>query len=365
MIDNKIHVAQIIGRVNEGGIEGVISSLCANIDHSKVVIDFYACGSCNQLNKEKVERYGGRFFQIPPYKKLGKFKKALREAFKSNHYDIVHSNMNSLNFLALNEAKKAGIKIRIAHSHSTSNKKEFLHHIIKSFLKPFAKKGATHFFACSKLAGDWLFGKKTKYYLINNGADFSRFAFNVVKREEIRKELGIDSSSKVLGHIGRLEPQKNHFFLLKIYEEVLKTNPNTYLILIGKGKLKDKILSYISSHNLDKVKFLDAISRPEDYYQAMDAFILPSLYEGLPVVGSEAQVNQLKCFFSDEITKEAKLIDSTEFISIKKGEKPWADSINKFLASNIIREKEKVDDSYDIKNVSKYLLSLYQEFLKQ
>ena len=98
MIDNKIHVAQIIGRVNEGGIEGGISSLCANIDHSKVAIDFYACGSCNQLNKEKVEKYGGRFFQIPPYKKLGKFKKALSESFKNNHYAIVHSNMNSHNF---------------------------------------------------------------------------------------------------------------------------------------------------------------------------------------------------------------------------------------------------------------------------
>lgn len=362
---DKIRIAQVLGRALNGGVESTIVNMIQNIGLNKVEVDFYVCGSCDVINKEVAESLGGHFYEIPPYKKLGKFKKALREAFKSNHYDIVHSNMNSLNFLALNEAKKAGIKIRIAHSHSTSNKKEFIHHISKSFLKPFAKKGATHFFACSKLAGDWLFGKKTKYYLINNGADFSRFAFNLVKRDEIRKELGIDSSFKVLGHIGRLEPQKNHFFLLKIYEEVLKTNPNTYLILIGKGKLKDKILSYISTQNLDKVKFLDTISRPEDYYQAMDAFVLPSLYEGLPVVGSEAQVNQLKCFFSDEITKEAKLIDSTEFISIKKGEKPWADFINKFLASNIIREKEKVDDSYDIKNVSKYLLSLYQEFLKQ
>ena len=365
MATNKIRVAQIIGRVNEGGIEGVISSLCSNIDHDKVAIDFYVNGTCNQLNEEKVKAYGGRLFQIPPYKKLGKFKKALREAFKNNHYDIVHCNMNSLNFIALGVAKKCGIKVRIAHSHSTSNKKELLHHIIKSFLKPFGKKNATHYFACSKLAGDWLFGKKTKYYLINNGADFSRFIFNKVKRDEIRKELGIDESSKVLGHIGRLEPQKNHFFLLKIYEEVIKTNPNTYLILIGKGKLKDKIPSYISSHKLDKVRFVDTVSKPEDYYQAMDTFVLPSLYEGLPVVGTEAQVNQLKCFFSDEITKEAKLIESTEFISIKQGVKPWADSINKFLSSNVVRENYKVDESYDIKNVSKYLLSLYEEFLSK
>ena len=364
-MSDKIRIAQVLGRALNGGVESTIVNMIQNIDLNKVEVDFYVYGSCDVINKEVAESLGGHFYEIPSYKKTHKFKKSLYKAFKNRHYDIVHSNLNTLNYLVLAQSKKAGIKVRIAHSHSTSNKKELLHHIIKSLLKPFGKKNATHYFACSKLAGDWLFGKKTKYYLINNGADFSRFIFNKVKRDEIRKELGIDEFSKVLGHIGRLEPQKNHFFLLKIYEEVIKTNPNTYLILIGKGKLKDKILSYISSHKLDKVRFVDTVSKPEDYYQAMDAFILPSLYEGLPVVGTEAQVNQLKCFFSDEITKEAKLIKSTEFISIKQGVKPWADSINKFLSSNIVRENYKVDESYDIKNVSKYLLSLYEEFLSK
>lgn len=365
MIDNKIHVAQVIGRVNEGGIEGIISSLCENIDHSKVVIDFYACGSCFLLNKEKAEKYGGKYYEIPPYKKLFKFKKMLRKYFKENNYDIVHANMNSLSFLALSQAKKAGIKIRIAHSHSTSNKKELVHHIIKKILKPFARKGATHFFACSKYAGEWLFGKKTKFYIINNGVDFSRFAFNEVKRNEVRKELGIEPNAKVLGNIGRLDPQKNHMFLLEIYEKVVQKYKDTYLLLIGKGDLKDKILSYIKEHHLDKAKYLGTLPNPEDYYQTMDAFVLPSLYEGLPVVGVEAQANKLKCFFSNEVTPEAKLIEDTEFLPINEGIEPWVNAISKHFEKNELRTTSKVDETFNVKKVSEYLLSLYTEFVNQ
>ena len=365
----KIKVAQVIGNIAEGGIEVMVTNLFRNIDHSQVEFDFFVPNTSVVLNKDEIEKYGGKVFIVPSVKHPLKYQKELKKLFLKEKYDIVHANMNTLSFLPLRVAKKANIRVRISHCHSTTNKKEHLRHIIKILLKPFAKKYATHYFACSELAGRWLFGDKTfdngDVYIVNNGIDLQKFAFNIDVRELIRKQLNISESTKVIGHIGRFAPQKNHPYLIKIYEEISKRDEDVALLMVGTGKDLDKIKEEVKAKELKNIHFVGPISNPYDYYQAMDVFVLPSLYEGLPVVGVEAQANGLKCFFSDEITKEAKILDQTEYLGIKGSPSIWAERIESyFLNRKDVRCMNNSFDSYNIRIIASNMLETYKKYLK-
>ncbi len=367
--DNLLRVAHVIGNISEGGIEVMMTNFYRNIDHSQVVFDFIVPNTSVVLNKEEIESYGGKVFIVPSVKKIFSYKKALKKIFSNNHYDIVHASMNALSFIPLKAAKKCDIPVRISHSHSTSHKKEHFRHIIKSMLRPFSKKYATHYFACSEKAGRWLFGNKVvnegNVYYINNGIDLNKFKFDETKRSFIRNELDIGDLS-LLGHIGRFAPQKNHPYLIKIFEDISKINPNVGLLMVGSGQDLEKIKKDVEVKGLKNIFFIGPVSNPNDYYQAMDCFVLPSLYEGLPVVGVEAQANGLKCFFSSEVTPEAKLLQETEFLSIKENSKVWAEEINKYLtARNALRISNIQLEKYDINNISAYMLSLYKIFVNE
>lgn len=370
MGEKKIKVAQVIGNIAEGGIEVMITNLYRNIDHEEVEFHFFVPNTSVVLNQEEIEKYGGKVFIVPSVKHIFKYQKTLKRKFKENKYDIVHVNMNALSFIPLKAAKKAGIPIRISHCHSTTNKKEHIRHLIKLVLRPFSRKDATHFFACSEFAGRWLFGNKlfnkNKVYIVNNGIDLNKFAFNEQKRDLIRKQLGISPNIKVVGHIGRFAPQKNHPYLIKIYEELSKIDSEVALLMIGSGKDLDNIKAEVENKHLKNVHFVGPISNPYDYYQAMDVFALPSLYEGLPVVGVEAQANGLKCFFSDEITREAKILDQTEYFGIKGDPAIWAEKIeNYFKNRKTIRDLNNSFASFDIKAIAANMLEKYKEYLKE
>ena len=215
-MENKIiRVAQVIGHAGTGGVESCIMNYYKHIDKTKVQFDFFVESDSKIIDKEKIEAMGGKIVIIPPYTKLGKYIKELKRLFKEGKYDIVHSNMNALSVFTLYAAKKAGIKIRIAHSHSTTNKKEWKKNLVKKVLKPFSKKYPTHYFACSELAGRWLFGNKCfdnkKVYIVNNAVDVERFAFNENVRQETREKYNLEGKT-VVGHIGRFMTQKNHHF---------------------------------------------------------------------------------------------------------------------------------------------------------
>lgn len=368
MSDNKIKVAQVIGNIAEGGIEVMITNLYRNIDRNEVEFHFFVPNTSIVLNKEEIEKLGGKIFIVPSIKHFFKYQKTLKQIFTQNKYDVVHVNMNALNFIALKAAKKASVPVRISHCHSTSNKKEHLRHLVKTMLRPFSRKYATHYFACSEFAGRWLFGNKivneNKVYIVNNGIDLNKFAFDKDKRELIRNQLNIKPSTKVIGHIGRFAPQKNHSYLIKIYEELSKLDNDIALLMIGSGNDKNKIEEEVKTKELKNVYFVGPISNPYDYYQVMDVFVLPSLYEGLPVVGVEAQANGLKCFFSDEITKEAKILNQTEFLGIKGSASIWAERIKSYLDSNKeIRNLNNSLDVFDIKVISSNMLKEYKKYL--
>lgn len=369
MVDNKIHVAQIIGRVAEGGVEKMVTNLYQHIDHSKVVFDFFVENTSLVVNEEEINKFGGRVIIIPSIKKFFKFNKCLKKNFKENNYDIVHSNMNTLNVFSLRIAKKCGIKIRISHSHSTSHRKEFIRHVLKQLLRPFSKVYATHYIGCSTLAGKWLFGKKAfnngKVEIISNAINLSQFAFDEKPRLDIRKQLGIPNNSKVVGHIGRFCKQKNQEYLVNVFSELHKINSNVFLLMIGSGEDKDCIESIVKNKNLSNVIFTGPVSNPSDYYNAMDCFALTSIYEGLPVVGVEAQANRLKCFFSMNVTKECLLLDETERLPLKIEPSVWAEHINNFFKTQVLRVDGKLDDKYDINVMSNKLLKLYERYLEE
>ena len=369
MVDNKIHVAQVIGRVTEGGVEKMITEIYKHIDRTKVVFDFFVENTSIIVNKEELENLGGKVFIIPSYKHYFKFKKTLKKYFLDNKYDIVHVNMNSLSFIALKVAKKCGIKVRISHSHSSSNKKEFKKHLLKMLLRPFAKRNATHYFACSELAGRWLFGNKLydsgKIEIINNAIDIDKYRYNSLFRKEIRDRLHIPEDSKVIGHIGRFCKQKNHEYLINIFKDVQTKLPDAHLLLVGDGELFDQIKEYVRTSGVKNVIFVGPTTEAYKFYNAMDIFVLPSLYEGLPVVGVEAQANMLKCLFSTEVTEEAKLLDTTEFLELSTGPDEWSNKIVDFLSRSSKRNNAGFSDKFDIKKISSRILNLYKTYLNK
>lgn len=372
-MENKvIKVAQIIGRTNNGGVENFVLNYFLNIDKSKVQFDFFVENECEMLNRNIVESNGGRIFIIPKYKDMKEYQKELKEIFIREKYDIVQANNNSLSPFALRAAKHAGIKIKIANSLSSTNKQEGKRYIIKNILKTFSRRYPTHYFACSNLAGTWLFGKSIvknpKYYLVRNAVEIEKYTYKKDVREELIKKHNLQDRL-VIGTIGRLEVQKNQTYLLDIFKEIHNFNNKAFLVIIGDGVLKEELEKKISKLNLvndvliltsSEVGVRGAASK---YYSLFDAFVLPSLYEGLPTVGVEAQIAALPCFFSDVITKETTISSKCHYISLNESPKKWAEIILNNLTSN--REIEESVYAYDIKTQAKNLEELYKKIVME
>ena len=285
-LDEKIIVAHIMGKWNGGGVESVVMNYYKNIDRNRIQFHFLCDEDSTDIPYEEIEKLGGKVIVIPPYQKLFKYQKELYRIFKENNYKIIHSHINALSVFPLRIAKKAGVPIRIAHSHSTSNKKEWKKNILKMILRPFSKLYANNYFACTEYAGKWLFGKKVverkELNVINNAIDLKKFEFNENTRKALREELGIKDDTLIIGHVGRFMKQKNHEFLVEVFNEVYKKNQNTLLILIGQGPLLSEIKEKAINLNIeDKIKFIGQVTDVEKYYNIMDIFLFPSIYEGL------------------------------------------------------------------------------------
>ncbi len=369
MKQEPIRIAQVIGKWIGGGVEAVVMNYYRHIDKSKIQFDFICDEDSTNIPYEEIERLGGKVILIPPYQKLFRYHKELKRVLKEGNYKIVHSHINTLSVFSLFAAKCAKVPVRIAHSHSTTNKKEKKKNLMKQVLKPFSKLFATDYMCCSELAGRWLFGDKLynegKIYLLNNAIDLQKFEYNEKIREEVRKELNIGEKTFVMGHIGRFVTVKNHKFLIEIFNEIYRENENSILLLAGQGPLKEKIEQKVKEMKLDKVvKFLGQRNDANRLYQAMDVFVLPSLYEGLPVVGVEAQAAGLLCIFSDDMTKETKVLETTTFLSLNEGEKKWADTIcnatKQFERKNTLSEM--TQKGFDIQKEAKKLEGIYIKF---
>lgn len=368
--EEPIRIPQIVGKWLGGGIEAVVISEYLAMDKSKIQFDFICDEDSTNIPYDLIEKNGGRVIIIPPYQKAFKYHKELKKVLKENNYKIVHSHISTMSVFSLFAAKCAGVPVRIAHSHSTTNKKEKKKNLMKQVLRPFSKVFATNYMCCSELAGRWLFGNKEydkgNVYLLNNAIDLDKFKYDEKLRKKKRKELGIKDDTLVIGHIGRFVAQKNHTFLIDIFNEIYKKNNNSILLLAGQGPLMEDIKNKVKDLNLDdSVKFLGQRNDANELYQAFDVFLLPSLYEGLPVVGVEAQAAGLLCYLSDDMTKETKVLDITKFMSLNNTPEEWADNILDDIKKykRIDTSKEMTAKNFNIKEEAKkleeYYLNLY------
>lgn len=370
-MSKKIKVAQIIGRTNNGGVENYILNYYTAIDRSQVEFDFLVSNECDIVNEKSISSLGGRLVRIPGYMNIVKYEKTLIEILKKNQYDIIQANNNALSCLSLFAAKKAGYKVRIANSLSTTNSKEGVRFLLKSVLRLFSKSYATHYFACSDLAGEWLFGKDIKennnYFKINNAVITSRYQFRKDMREQLKQKHNLVGKT-VVGTIGRLEEQKNYSFLLDVFSAYREKNKDSHLIIIGDGEQREQLLEKAETLNMkDNISILSSADvgvrgAASSYYSLFDVFVLPSLYEGLPTVGIEAQIADLPCIFADTITTEVKNSDSVYFLSLDATPGEWADLIlnieTKTRSTNVVCE------AHDIDIQARRLLDTYKKILE-
>ena len=363
-----IIVAQIMGKWVGGGVESVIMNYYRHLDHSKVQFDFICDEDSTRIPYDEIKKLGGRVFLVPKYQNLPKYLKALEKLFKENQYRIIHSNINTLSVFPLYAAKKAGVPIRISHSHSTSNPKEWKRNLIKNILRPFSKRYATDYFACSELAGRYLFGNKAfdqgEVKIIHNAIDIDKFKFDEVARKKLRKELGIKDSTVVIGHVGRFVQQKNHTFLVDVFREYHKKNPDSKLLLVGSGPLEDEIKKKVERLGLgDSVLFLGQRDDINKLYSLMDIFCLPSLYEGLPVVGVESQAAGLSIIFSNGVSHEA-IISKNAKIVPNQEMGAYIEKMDEITQENKQRALASIDENMSIKNEAPKLEAIYCRPLK-
>lgn len=368
MSQEPLRVAHIIGKLNAAGVEAVVNNYYKHIDHEKYQFDYYIDADSNCEPPQELLDMGARYYVIPPYQKLPQYLKLLIKYFKENEYIIVHSGMNTLAVFSLFAAKIAGVPVRINHNHSTASKGETRKNIMKYALRPLAKLFATNYCACSRYAGEWLFGKrmveKGKVTVFNNAIDLDQFRFRENIRKAVRRELGIENKI-VIGHVGRFCFQKNHDFLIDIFEEIYKKNQNAMLLLVGIGELTSEIKSKVHKKNLDNaVMFLGRRTDCNRLYQAMDVFVLPSRYEGLPVVGVEAQAAGLPCVFSTSMTTETEMTKKVKMVSLEKNANEWAEIVLK--ASSQTREDSSIEIAnagFDIKIEGEKLEEYYDKLI--
>lgn len=339
MEENKpLRVAQILGKMNGAGVEQVVMNYYRASDCERINFDFYVFSNSAHIPAGEIKSMGGGLYLMCGLRMPLRYLKTLTEQLKKNRYDIVHCHLGTLSFIPLLAAKRAGVPIRILHNHSTSGgKRELLRNIAKALFKPLSRIFATERAACSWHAARWMYGNvpvcepndptapKNAAVVIRNAIDTEKFRFDEKKRTEVRGEFGIASGTLLFGHVGRFCPQKNHHFLIDVFAEIVRSHPNSRLLLVGEGADMDVIRARVIAAGLSgKVIFAGQRSDVDRLYCAMDCFLLPSNYEGLGMVGIEAQCSGLHCLFSDRVPREVKVTQNAQFLSLKTPAADWA-----------------------------------------
>ncbi|MEK6263425.1 MAG: glycosyltransferase family 1 protein [Clostridium sp.] len=355
-----IRVLHIVGTMNRGGQETFLMNVYRAIDRERIQFDFIVHSQEHGDYEDEIEGLGGRIFRVTRKEKsiLRNFYD-IKRVVKDNQYKIVqrHSN-NSFVVWDLLASKLGGAKMLIAHSHSSNSQSPITHKICRPILKLIA----THRYACSSKAGKWLYGE-ADFKIINNGIASTEYIYSPESCKEVRQELDLENKF-VIGHVGRLTKAKNHLFLLDIFSIIRKTVENAVLILVGDGELREEIEKKISELELqDSVKLLGVRSDVPRLLQAMDVFLFPSLYEGLPVSVVEAQASGLPCVISDTITDEVVLTNLVSRCSLGDSAEQWAQIVSQY--TEIFDRHSDIDSiinaGFDISFTAKQLQQYYLE----
>lgn len=362
----------MIGSLEIGGSQAMVMNLYEKIDRRNLQFDFIIDHPDQTYLADRIKALGGKVYFMPTFKGWNVFEiQQSWNSFFEEHpeYKVLHSHVRSYASIYLPIAKKHGLKT-IIHSHSTSNGKG-VSSAVKALMQYPLRFQADYFMSCSDKAGRWLFGKRitqsNNYMVIPNAIDSERFVFGEKKRNQIRSELSIEDKF-VVGHVGRLTEPKNHSFLLEVFAELRKTRKDAVLLLVGDGKLKKTIEEKIQSLNLDKsVLLLGSKSNTYDYYQAMDVFAFPSLWEGLGIAAIEAQASGLPCVVSERIPEEINIgAGLIHVVSLDEGKEVWAKAINSYESEcRFSRVDEVKKAGYDISENAKLIQKFYLDIIAE
>ena len=361
-----IRILQCVNDMHRAGLETMLMNYYRNIDRSKIQFDFLTHRPNRSDFDDEIESLGGKVYYAPrlyPQNYLAYFKWMKHFFAEHPEYQIMHSHIDSMSYLPLLAGKKAGIPIRIAHSHNTALDKDFKYPL-KQFFRIKITAVANNYLACGEEAGHFLF-KDKDFQVIPNAVDAEKFYFDDTVRKKKRNELGY-TNEFVVGHVGRISYQKNHKFLIEIFNEIQKKESRATLMLVGVGEKEQEVREQIKNLNLEnKVKFLGNRSDVYELYQAMDVFVLPSFFEGIPVVGIEAQFADLPCVFSDKTPSEVKFNRKCEFVSLKSTAEEWTKAILTARYQNrSSKNTDIINSHYNIK-IAHFILDDYYSHVKE
>lgn len=356
-----IRVLQAVNDMRRAGLETMLMNYYRNIDRNKVQFDFLTHRPFDGAYDEEIRMLGGKIYHAPRlypqnYPQYFKYMKKFFE--EHSEYQIIHSHIDTMSYFPLKAAENSGIPIRIAHSHSSKLDKD-----MKLPIKYWALKKipsvANQRCACGELAGNFMYPNH-KFKIVRNAIDVDKFVFNENVRNRKRKELNVEGKY-VVGHVGRYCYIKNQLFLIDIFDCIRKKKKNCHLLLIGKGEDQNKLEEKIAKMGLqNEVSLLIDRADVNELYQTMDIFVMPSLFEGLPLVGVEAQTNGLPCIVSDKISEEVIITSNIKMLNLKKGAEVWADEIIKMDTERNVHAKEEIIKAgYDIKEEAMKLQNWY------
>ena len=355
-----IRVLHIFHEMANGGIEHFVMDYYRHIDRTRVQFDFLVSVEEEGYFDQEIQAMGGVIFHAYPLKKnpVRNYYDIAR-IVRENHYDIVHRHTGSaFGYFDLRAARHGGAKHLILHSHNNQAGNQILHILSNIFLKIPCEQ-----FACSREAGEWLFGPNQDFKIINNAIACDKFCFHPEERIRIRRELQLEDKL-VIGHVGRFEDQKNHLRMLKMFKAVINKCPNSVLVLVGIGSLQNQCIQLANDLGIiDQVLFLGARTDVSELMQGFDLFCLPSLYEGFPFVLVEAQASGLVCIASTNVPTECNVTGNVHFVDLEKTDLEWADNILNYCNAVSDRGKyaKKMKDlGYDIKQNAMVLCSYYE-----
>ena len=370
-----IRVLQInSGSRSFGGVSSFLYNVYTNIDREQVQFDFLSPNVTTYgIHREEIEEMGGRIYELGIKgniltRKTGLYKR-LYEFLTQHAYSVVHINSGNFffNLFAVMAVRKAGVPCRIVHSHNAGDtNRSRIKKAAFEALKPQLEKNATLLLACSRKAASYMFTDQTvregRVQIVKNGINAERFRFDPEIRKTVRQELWLQDKF-VVGHGGRFYKQKNHVFLIRIFEKIHEKEPESVLLLFGKGDLETEVRGLVNELGMAPyVRFMGEVPDIERMYQAMDVFVMPSFHEGLPVSCVEIQAAGVPCVLSDAITEEIKIADSLQFLSLSDSPEIWAKAALSMKGHRDLNGYENVIRSgYAIRDVADGMLKMYKE----
>lgn len=316
------------GTMDRGGVSTFMMNVYEKMHSEKIQIDFLVHTLSKGVRDEDILNLGGKIFRVPARGKNPlKNYRQIKQIMLDGNYDVVHAHADAGNSTILAIAKECDIPIRISHCHNTNyTNKSLLKKFLNEQFKKQIPKYATHLWACSEKAGEWLYGNHS-FEVIPNAIDVQKFIYSPQLSEDLRKELNLENKF-VIGHVGRFDYQKNHDFLLKVFVEVVHEREDAHLVLIGKGELEEIIKKQANQLGiLDKISFLGESSNVNKLINVFDVGVFPSLFEGFSIAMVEMQVNGLPLVVSDNVPSEINLTDNIRFLSLDETVKYWCETI--------------------------------------